>query len=208
MQKHLRFLFFIAGFYLCTQLHAQGFVRVGNYRPTGELGFVMKPAICFEAGLSGTIDDDNKWRAIASVSFVKLEPRMDTFPVVTVMTSGSNTTILPGKQSFSKYNLITLSVGFDYPFYYNDKFAVYGGFDLQAGGASVSYYENVPTYKEESYDGGGVFIGIRLRAGADYYFNDNWSVFASAQRHGILVTEPAGIFAANDYGVGLRYMLD
>lgn len=189
-------------------LSAQVFLRVGNYRPTGEFGFVMKPTISFEAGLAGTINDDNKWRTMASLTYLHMTPRMDTFPTVTTMTVGSTTTVLPGQQAFSKYNLIVLSVGFDYPFYYTDQLALYGGFDLQAGAASVEYYEYVPTYKQFSYSGGGVLAGARFRLGFDYSFNDNWGVFTTATRHIFLLTEPAAILAGNDYGIGIRYIRD
>lgn len=209
MQKSIRILFIFAFMAVFSEyLNAQVFLRIGNYRPTGEFGFVMKPTVSFEGGLAGTINEDNKWRTMASLSFMRMTPRMDTFPTVTTMTTGSGTTILPGQQSFSKYNIILLSVGFDYPFYYTDQLAIYGGFDLQAGGATVEYYENVPTYKQFTYSGGGVIAGGRFRLGFDYYINDNWGLFASATRHIFLITEPAAISAANDYGIGIRYIRD
>lgn len=188
-------------------LHAQLYFHVGNYRPTGELGLVLKPTISYEAGYtSGIIDDDNKWRTNATLTFIKGTPRLDTFPVTTVQSGGNGTIILPGKQSFSKYNLIFISFGFDYPFYFNDRFSAYGGFDIQGGSAGVSYYYYVPTLKEETYDGGGFLGGIRFRLGFDYHINDALSISATAMRHGMLITEPAALVAANDYGVGLRYM--
>lgn len=189
------------------QLKAQYSLRGYNFRPTGEFGFVMKPTFSADIGFSPVFDESN-WRMRVAVTFLKMTPRMDTFPVVTVMTVGSSSTILPGKQSFSKYNIFMLSMGFDYAFYYNERFAIYGGTDLIGGAASVAYTEEVPTYKSEDYSGGGILAGFRLRIGADYYINDSWSVFADANRIGLLITEPAALTGASEYGIGIRYTLE
>lgn len=183
---------------------AQLVLRGYNFRPTGEFGAVMKSTFSADIGFSRSYDD-SPFRSVISATFIKMTPRMDTFPTYVIQSGGNGTFVLPGKQVFSKYNLVLLYFGFDYSPYFNEKFAVYGGFDLVAGGASVSYTNDVPTFKSESYDGGGVIAGIRLRIGADYYFNDTWSILVNANRMGFLLTEPAGLYAANDYGIGLRY---
>lgn len=208
MNKLLRNVLFASVFIVIPlSSHAQIAVHGFNFRPTGEFGFVMKPTFSADIGFSPVFDESN-WRMRASFTYLIMKPRMDTFPVVTLMTVGSNTTVLPGKQSFSKYNIFLLSVGFDYAFYYNDRFAVYGGSDLIAGAASVDYYEEVPTLKTENYSGGGILAGVRLRIGGEYYINDTWSVFADVNRMGMLITEPAALAGANEYGIGLRFTMN
>lgn len=200
----IRFRIFLGLICLATSASAQIGVRVFNYRPTGEFGFVMKPTMSLEIGLVNAFEDDERWRVNFTATFLIMKPRMETFPVYGTMT-GQGTTVLPGEQSFNKYNIFQLYGGADFAIIKQDPFVIFIGGDLVAGAASVDYTHNIQTYKSESYSGGGILAGLRFRAGAEYVINDSFGLSFTANRSVFLVTEPAGIFAANDYGIGVRY---
>ncbi|HEU4716666.1 MAG TPA: hypothetical protein VFU15_02490 [Bacteroidia bacterium] len=190
---------------LCRVSRAQIGLRVFNYRPTGELGFVMKPLFSAELSCIAPFED-GRWRTQFSLTYLRLKPRMDTFPVYGVVSSGSTgTTVYPGTQSFQKYSIVQLSGGGDFAFIDKDPFYVFAGADIVVGGASVEYTSQVQTIKDESYSGGGILAGFRFRLGAEYDVNDQVGIIASANRNYLFISEPAGLYGANDYGIGLRY---
>ncbi len=182
-------------------------VRVFNYRPTGELGFVMKPLISAEIGYTQSFEESNSGRLRASFSgtFLKMTPRQSIFPISGVLTSGNGTTVLPGEESFQKYNMVQLFGGIDFAFMKKKKFYLYAGSDIIVGAASIEYRSSVKTVIDESYSGGGYLGGFRFRLGTEYCINDHIGIFFNANRSFYLVSEPAGIFSANDYGLGIRY---
>ena len=178
-------------------------VRIFDYRPTGELGFVMKPLLSVEAGFMQEFD--KRIRSSFSITFLKMKPRMESFPVYGVLTDGNGTTVLPGEQSFKKYSLFQLFCGFDFAFIKTKKLFIYMGADIIVGAANVDYIYKIETYKDESYSGGGILGGFRFRLGAEYAINEKLGLIINANRNLYLVAEPAAIFLANDYGIGMRY---
>jgi hypothetical protein len=187
-------------------VHAQLGLRIFNYRPTGELGFIMKPTFSAEIAKQDGFDD-GRFRSGFTLTYLVLKPRLDTFPIIGLMSSGSGDFVLPGKQVFHKYNIFQLGGGFDFAIIYKDPFYLYTGADLIAGGVSIDYYSETPTFEEKSYSGGGGLVGFRLRLGAEYNLNDAFSLFFNANRSYFLVTE-SGYLSANDYGLGARYMFN
>jgi hypothetical protein len=182
---------------------AQLYIRAFNFRPSGEFGFVMKPTFSLECGYSNAFEND-RWRTSMSVSFIKLTPRMDVFPVVATRYDGNNKTILPGAQTFTKYNIYQFLFGIDYDLLDHEKLHLFPGTDLIMGVAPVEYTYNVPTYKSENYRGGGVLGAFRFRLGAEYAITDAISVLFAANRQYGLIMEPRTLYAANDYGLGIR----
>lgn len=179
-------------------------LKAYHYRPTGEFGFVMKPTFSAEIGYMGSFED-NRIRGNASVSFLVMKPRMESFPIYGVLHDGSGEHILPGSQSFQKYNIAQLFVGFDLAVIKKEKFFMYGGLDITIGAASVEYTEHIETFLDGGYSGGGVLGGFRFRLGSEYDFNDNIGMFVTAERSVWLLTDPAAINWANNYGLGVKY---
>jgi hypothetical protein len=194
--------------FFVTQLGwSQLMVRAVNYRPTGEFGFVMKPLISVEIGNQQRFRKSatRRWRSVASLLYLNMKPRMDVFPIAGFASDGKGSRVIPGIQSFEKYNLLQLIFGYDYAFVHKEKFNVYVGADLVAGFASVDYTIIYPTWKNETYQGGGGLGGFRVRLGLDYNLTEAMGVFISANSGGFLITEPAGFLSANDFGLGMRY---
>lgn len=199
--------YIIAGcfFILVHTATAQLSVKLFNYRPTGDLGFVFKPTFSAEVGYTGFFEDGNRWRKQATITFIVLKPRLETFPTTGVLSDGTGTHILPGEMSYQKYNIAQIFAGVDYALIMKNSFFVYAGLDITAGGTFVEYTDNVPRVKTESYSGGGLLAGFRFRLGAEYMMNDRITLMVSAQRCGWIVTDPQSTNAANDYGLGIRY---
>jgi hypothetical protein len=202
MRSIVKILFLIL---FANSAFAQISLRVYNYRPTGEFGFVMKPTFSAEIGFIRPFEDDKRLRVRASVSFLVMKPRMESFPIYGILHDGTGDHVLPGTQSFQKYNIGQLFAGFDVAFIQKEKFFAYGGLDLTIGGANVDYTDNIETFKNESYSGGGILAGFRVRLGAEYDFSDKIGMFIDAQRSIWLISDPAAFNWANDYGLGVKY---
>lgn len=202
MYKFIAVCCLLFSFQLAT---AQLSIKVFNYRPTGDLGFAFKPTFSAEAGYMGFFEDGSRWRSQFSGTFIMLKPRLETIPTSGVLSDGTGTHILPGAMTYKKYNLAQLFCGFDYAFISKDDFSVFGGVDLTIGGTMVEYQDDVQTFKNESYSGGGILGGFRFRLGAEYILTDEITLLIHAQRSAWIVTDPATTAAANDYGVGIRY---
>lgn len=178
-------------------------VRLFNYRPTGDLGYIMKPLFSAEIGFQQPFD--RRIRSGFSLTFLKMTPRMAVFPTYGLLTDGSGTRVLPGEQSFQKYNLGLLFGDMDFAFVQQDKFNIFIGAGIIIGAASVEYTNKVQSVIDESYQGGGILGGFRFRVGAEYIINDYFAITISANRSIFLVADPIAINWANDYGVGVRY---
>lgn len=180
-------------------------LKVYNYRPTGEFGFVFKPTFSAEVGYLDSFEEDKRFRTRASVSFLVMKPRLESFPIYGILSDGTGDHVLPGSQSFQKYNIAQLFAGFDIAFLKKEPFYVFAGMDITIGAASVEYTDYIETYKDESYSGGGFLGGFRFRLGTEYDFNEHIGIFIHAQRSVWLITEPAAFNWANDYGLGVKY---
>jgi len=197
MKKAITFFLILVTHVSFSQIGVRGY----QFRPTGELGFVMNKTFSGEILLLH--DFEETWRGRFGLSFISLKPRLDTFPVIAIMYS-SGTTVLPGYQVFHKYNITLISAGVDYAVLKKESFFLYPGIDLIAGGVSIDYDAYYETYKSESYSGGGLLAGFKFRAGAEYAFHDNAGIFLEANRSMYLVTEQ-GFLSHNEYGLGFRY---
>jgi hypothetical protein len=188
---------------------AQVSLRFYNYRPTGEFGFVMKPTFSAEAGWMDSFDDDHRFRSQVSISYVILKPRMESFPIYANQYGGlTGDHVLPGSQSFQKYNVAQLFGGFDLAFIRKEPFYAYAGLDVTVGAASVEYTSEIETFISEGYSGGGFLGGFRFRLGAEYDITEHIGIFINANRGVWLLSDPAAINWANDYGLGVKYKFD
>lgn len=179
-------------------------LQVFNYRPTGEFGFVMKPTFSAAAGYMGSFDEDHRFRPRANATFLVMKPRMATFPVYGLLEDYGEH-LLPGTESFQKYNILLLSGGVDCAIIRKENYFFYAGLDITFGAASVEYTDEIETLENESYSGGGYLGGLRGRIGAEYDFNDNIGLFLDVEREGWLISDPASINWANRYGLGIKY---
>ena len=130
---------------------------------------------------------------------------MDTIPVYGLESSQNGTTVLPGKESFQKYNILQLCTMGDYALIKKDHLAAFIGGGIIIGGTAIDYTYHLATVEDESYSGGGILGGFRFHVGTEYAINDNVSMFLSANRSYFLVTEPKAYESANDYDLGMIY---
>ncbi|WP_353484529.1 hypothetical protein [Haliscomenobacter sp.] len=182
-------------------------IRVFNYHPTGEFGFVMSPLTSLELGLQGRFSKriERRWRANMSLVYLRMKPRLDVFPVAGFAVDGKGSRVIPGLQSFQKYNIAQFIFGYDYAIVHKEKFNFYAGLDLLGGAASVDYELVYPSWKDETYQGGGVMVGLRARLGVEYAISDHIGVCINTNRSGFYLREPAAKLWAIDYGLGVRY---
>jgi hypothetical protein len=132
---------------------------------------------------------------------------MEEFPIYGVVTSNS-TVVLPGKQSFVKYNVLHIFGGIDVAIVKRKKLFAYLGTDLTIGAGSIEQNSEIQTLITEGYSGGGYLAGLRFRLGMQYDITDYIGIIAHTNRTGYIISEPATINWFNDYGIGLRYQFD
>jgi hypothetical protein len=198
--KKIITLFFI---FICFNSFSQVALKIINFRPTGELGMLMKPTITGELFYKD-FDDESKVIPRFGLGFIKCTPRLDTFLVQGLIVS-QTTTVSPGYITYQKYNLFYLYGGMDYKISIYKGFSLYPGIDVNLGGTIVEYQSQYPTISSEDYSGGSVYLGIRTRAGAEYEIKEEKAaIFIEATRNMNLIPQEA-FFAYNDYGIGFRY---
>jgi hypothetical protein len=205
---HYRILFFLFALSGSIARSQEIFLKGYNYRPTGEFGFVMKSTWSAELGYRTSFEEDKRIRGSFSASYLIMKPRMESFPIYGVLHDGSGDHVLPGSQSFQKYNIAQIFGGMDLAFINKEKLAVFGGFDITIGAASVEYTSKVETLIEESYSGGGILGGFRFRLGTEYEFTEHFGAFVVAERSVWLLAEPAAINWSNNYGIGIKYRFE
>jgi len=181
-------------------------LRVFNYRPAGELGFTMKPLVSAEIGWQDRFSKRSykRFRAGLSIMYLNFKPRMEVFPTYGVLRDGGLTTVIPGAQSFQKYAIFKVNVGFDYAIIHKKKLNVFVGADLIIGTLSIDYSSN-SAFINDTYKGGGMLAGLRFRLGTEYSLTDQVSAFFTANHNRILISEPRSFIHSNDLGLGARY---
>ena len=198
--KKIITLFFI---FIYFNFFSQVALKIINVRPTGELGMLMKPTITGELFYKD-FDNESDFIPRFGLGFIKFATRLDTFLVQGLIVSQS-TTVSPGYMTYQKYNLIYLYGGVDYKIKLSKALSLYPGIDVNLGGTVVEYQSQYPTISSEGYSGGSVYVGIRLRAGAEYEIKkEKAAIFIEATRNMNLIPREA-FFAYNDYGIGFRY---
>lgn len=202
MKKLLPLLFALIACNASAQLGA----KIYYLAPAGELAEGVKPIVTGEILYLESFDDDPT-RFRAGFTYIPFKMRMDTFPVYAV-TSGSNgTVVLPGFQTFRNYTMYFLSFGMDYALVDKEPLYVYPGADIIIGGVDKDYDLVYETYKSESFSGGIVQGGIRLRVGAEYMFSDNiGGTFEIATN--FYLTEESSIFNHSEFGLGVHFIFN
>lgn len=185
---------------------SQYFVRLMNYRPTGEFGFVMKPANSLELGWQESFEE-SRTRMKIGLSYLFFKPRLSEFPTQSVTYEYAGTKIYGGNQIFYHFSQIQLSLGFDVAIIDQEKFAIYAGLDVLTGLQFTKYESNdVYTNLHETILGSPL-IGFSGRLGFEYHLNDSYSLGFSANRQYFIVTEPRAKLSGNNYGLSLIFNL-
>jgi hypothetical protein len=196
----------IALMFLSNLSFGQISLRVFNYRPTGELGFTMKPLVSAEIGWKNRFSESRheRFRYGFSIMYLNFKPRMEVFPTYGVLRDGGVTTVIPGAQSFQRYSLFQGTAGIDYAIIHKKKLNVFVGSDLLGGTLSLDYTSNSALINE-TYKGGGILLGLRFRLGLEYSLTNAVSAFFTTNHSRMIINEPRSFFRSNDLGLGARY---
>ncbi len=187
---------------LAGSVRSQIGLQLFNFRPTGDFGMAMKPAWSAEVGFYPRFEDDRRIRVNFSATFIKMKPRMDEFPIYAV---DGYDHLIPGKESFQKYNLGEIMAGMDLAIVKQKKFNFFIALDIVIGAVAVNYTDEVQGLENGSYSGGGYLGGLRPRLGCEYFVADRLCIFANAGRQMLIIAEPRANSAANQYGLGVKF---
>lgn len=190
-------------FFIISLSFGQVGVRLFNYHPTGDFGFIMKPLTSLEVSYQGAFD--SRLRTVISLAYLNMKPRLDTFPVYLIEGSGSSTVIHQGAQTFNQYTLLQLATGLDYAFIWKEKYSFYAGCDLIFGSVGTNYRVSYAGVSDSGSEGGSAFVGYRVRLGFEYELTNQIGVFANTTQSGFIVGKPRALLGAIDIGVGMRY---
>lgn len=183
---------------------AQIGLKLTQFRPTGDLGYVVERRWTPEFQYIQDFEDVTRMRF--SFLYLNLQPRLDTFPTTGLISDGNGFRVLPGWQTFSKINMFLITGGIDWAVVelFDYDLALYPGLDIIFGGVNMEYESFTPQLVSSGFSGGFKIGGLRLRFGAEYAFNDHfganleWSTATYYQEEG-------GRYTFNDLGLGVRY---
>lgn len=183
---------------------AQVGLRLTQFRPTGELGYVVERKFAPEIQFIQDFEDPTRMRF--SFLYLNLQPRLDTFPSTGYISDSNGFRVLPGWQTFSNIDLILFSGGLDFAVLelFDYQLALYPGMDIIFGGINMVYESYTPELVSEGFSGGFMIGGLRLRFGAEWAFGDHFGVNLEWSTATYL-QEETGRFTFNDLGLGVRY---
>ena len=199
--KHI-VLFFIFLAIKTSQADAQGYLKLGVFQPTGELGFMFGKTLSTEIGFK----DDLYQRHVRlrfGAAFIKQQPRMNPFPVNSYGNSSQGFFIYTATQQINKYNFIQFSIGGDYALAAEGKLKPYVGLDVSLTAIQYEYTAKSPASNSEVYNS-TAGMSLRGRMGIEYELNNRTNIFFEAQRQYGLIVEVM-YYSANDFGIGLTY---
>lgn len=180
-----------------------------NFRPTGDLGFVMKPTVSLELSYGQNFEDEeDRFRLGISITYLHLTPRMDVFPVYAYLSDGTGVHIVPGTESYQKFNMAFFAFGPEFALLYKEKYDVFLGIDAIGGATSEKYESDYTGVKSSSYDGGSAFVGLRFKVGAEYFISDKLHPFIKAQRSFVIAIDPNAAYSFNTYNIGVKIYLN
>ena len=186
---------------------AQYAVKLIQFRPTGDMGMVLKQGFTGEIMYLESLDTDEETRMRYGISYISLKPRMDTFPVYGVLTDGSGTKVLPGYEVYHQYSLTTIFGGIDYAPIRKENYYVYGGLDIVFGGVDKKYDHHIESFTDEDFSGGVLMGGLRFRIGGEYMFSDNVGALFEVTR-AYCYFEGESILSNNNIGIGVHILFE
>ncbi|MCB9223633.1 MAG: hypothetical protein R2780_03285 [Crocinitomicaceae bacterium] len=201
----MRKLFLIAFFqiFFISSSLAQIGLEVNHYRPTGDMGDIMKPTASFEIFYAKDFDGLFRWRA--GINAVFLKTRLDTIPTYGVMYDGG-VTVLPGWEVYRAYRNFTVALGGDLRFFEHDKINPYIGADLSFGYIRYILDFFTANLAMGSDMGNLLHYGVRPRIGLEYHLTDKVVLFTQVSRN-FYTVRGVGPQGYNSYGLGTRLNL-
>lgn len=189
---------------LCKGTTADIGLSLGAVKPTGYLGFILKPGVGYR--LDFTDDFDAPWRIRGSFTYVNFKTREDTFQIVGYEYDNNEWMVYPGYQVFRMTRYLSINIGFDYAFIRKDGFSAYVGADFTIGGIDLDYDAVIPGMIDKSAKETLYFAGLPVRFGVDYAITDRIGVYGEATRY-FNWGNKVGWRTMNMYTIGLRYQI-
>jgi len=175
-----------------------------QYRPTGDLGAIMKKGISAELM---HLDDhqEEEFRARYGIGAAFLKPRLDTFISASTSSINGQTTVHPGFQTYEKFNIGYGFIGADYIKETENRFKVYPGADVTVGYYAFDYsLKN--SFKTETGNASYWYSGLRLRGGVLYELNDFIYIHLEVNRSYNLLLESFRVWSNNDIGLTFQFV--
>jgi hypothetical protein len=200
-------LFLIVLLFASLVVQSQYSLRLMQYRPTGLLGSGMKKAVAGEIiYLQNHLDIDTKIRSRYGVGFVKMNPRLDTFRLVSYEVTYDGPMVYPGYEVYHKFNFTYGFIGIDYLNLSKGKFSFYPGVDGLVG--VFGYDRQSQSHGSSLGESGGYgVISLRFRAGVLYELNEQINVHLETNRAYYYGPE-IGSWSANDIGLTFQYIVN
>jgi hypothetical protein len=189
-------------------LHSQIGFKVTHIRPTGELGYFLKPAFSGEL-IFKPVKSTNHFVTSFGLGFIQFSPRLDTFPsagYIIYKGSVNSYSVVPGKLAPGKVQFVYFSFGGDYLIKVNDSINFYPGVEVTLGHSSSKHYEYFPGISSGSYRDNYLFLSGGLRVGFEYTFRSKTAFFVEAKRkYNKLFKGNSNNY--NEYSIGVRFRL-
>ncbi len=178
MKNKLLFVLFILFVFGNTAIAQYG-IKLSQYRPTEETGFVYSKGLMVELNYRDLFEDHS--RGYYSVGFVSLKPRQEAITNLNSYYGGTGGYVIQQvKLIYSNQNIYTLDGGMHYtPFDYNSIIKPYIGLGIAMGYYSFTvdeYYESGA--QKNSTDYSFVTGGVKPQIGLEINPNDRISFFA------------------------------
>lgn len=119
-------------------------VQLSYISPAGDLKYYFKPTVGYELFIRLEEPDDRLQFSIA-VGYYSHKATMDTFPIYAIQSGGSGAGLLPGKEVWSKYEVIPIGLSTEYNIL-DDTFSPIVGMDFYGYVAYYSHYSNIPGF--------------------------------------------------------------
>lgn len=190
--------------FLSLSCMAQVGLQLSMVKPSKTLGYIFAPAPSVEIVYKASEIDD-RFKLGLSLGYFSLKPRQDTFPI-TAMKYDGGWTILPGYETWSRFNTIYFTVQTDLKIF-DKAFSPVIGLDIFTLLNSYSYSSYAATIISSSYSGGSTSMGINPRIGASYEMKDTWLCTASVGKS-LAIDKDLGGFSFWKTSIGFVYYFD
>lgn len=172
-------------------------VTLNHVRPTGYIGTFIKPAIGGE--ISYLDDFESPLRIRFSLALNPMKTRLESYPNYVVEYGSGGAKILPGVQTFTKYNINYAALGMDYSFTPKMDFSIYMGLDLLLAYIRAQGTSFVPSFVDETFSENLFILGFRPRIGFDYPLSEKVALFTEVSR-----SWHRSAINYNTYSIGIR----
>ncbi len=188
-----------------SQLKAQIGIKVTQFRPTNDFGFIAEKTFGPEIIWKNEFDGSTRMRYYAN--YASFGSRLDTIPTVSYVSSGNGSEILPSYYGYTKLWNFTLGFGLDYSPEEMEDWLVrpFVGLDFNTGAHQRKTFTNTGVSSIDE-DNLVPFVGFLGRVGMEMTF-DRIGVFIEGTRNYNLYVPIAG-GSHNTIGLGITYLID